>query len=54
MMTVTLYDEEGRIVATGTGSVLDMATGEVRTVDFWSRCKSEEARTWRLQVDFEF
>lgn len=54
MMTVTLYDEEGRIVATGTGSVLNMATGEVRTVDFWLDASPEEARTWRLQVDFEF
>lgn len=53
MMTVTLYDEEGRIVATGTGSVLTMTTGDVRTVDFWLDAKPTDARTWRLQVDYE-
>lgn len=53
-MTVTLYDDEGHIVATGSGSVLSMATGDVRTVDFWLDASSQDARTWRLQVDYEF
>lgn len=53
MMTVTLYDDEERIVSTGRASVITMATGDIRTVEFWLDSNPENARVWRLQVDFE-
>jgi len=54
MFTVTLYDDQGRIITTGSATLFNMTPGQVKVAEFLLRDSVSAASRFRLQVDVEF